>query len=606
MFVTILAAALIAISPAGTGGAVAPVMGGGGPDAYGYRYLDSDTTCPGAPTYNWVNIKGVGTRITTLGDDNVAGPFSIGFDFPYYWYKVNKVFVGSNGYIAFHDNGLAASPFNPVPGPQRPNNTLAILMSDIDCAARGSVWYWTNTAQDTFIVQWDSVPFWSTGGNNTMQIILSKRDSSVTFQYKEQSGQPYNGWAPTGNQTGIENVSGQVGLNYLSGTNPSQNMYHPELAVRFFPPESTTMQVHDVGVFHAMNEFTAGMFHPNNRPLSFWAVVRNFGNQPEGQFKTYVRVSRSGGTVVHYDSMMARATTPGETDSLAFTQTWRPTTNGVYTLKFWTKLTGDAVPTNDTATIELRVLTLPGTLTYDNGVSTHMMSWNGPGGFGNRFIPPVYPCSIASARMFMAATTPTVTSVGIFDDNGPGGGPGDTLYIANVTVSAQNWYTVTPPSPVVITEGTFFVGGMSEISSSPSFGMDSIPPLSFQGWEYTGVWAPGRDAPLRDVMANAAVSGPVGLVEWIEPAPRPVPTRIEVTPNPARGAARMRLLSPRGDETAIDVFNAAGTVVRTLPLDGSMVVFDGRDKTGAKLAEGIYFVRVAGFDSPVAKVILSR
>ena len=46
--------------------------GGGGPDSFGYRYLDSDTICPGAPTFNWVSIKGIGTRITTLGDDNDA------------------------------------------------------------------------------------------------------------------------------------------------------------------------------------------------------------------------------------------------------------------------------------------------------------------------------------------------------------------------------------------------------------------------------------------------------------------------------------------------------------------------------------------------------
>ena len=101
MFATILSIALVALTPGNammsgslalpTGwSSSAPVpLGGGGPDAFGYRYLDSDTTAPGAPTYNWVSIKGVGTKITTLLDDNTAGPFSIGFNFPYYWYKVN-------------------------------------------------------------------------------------------------------------------------------------------------------------------------------------------------------------------------------------------------------------------------------------------------------------------------------------------------------------------------------------------------------------------------------------------------------------------------------------------------------------------------------------
>jgi len=64
MFVTILSIVLVALSPGGMVPSSAPVpLGGGGPDTYGYKYLDSDTTAPGAPTYNWVSIKGVGTRV---------------------------------------------------------------------------------------------------------------------------------------------------------------------------------------------------------------------------------------------------------------------------------------------------------------------------------------------------------------------------------------------------------------------------------------------------------------------------------------------------------------------------------------------------------------
>ena len=108
MFVTILSIALVALMPGGTMPSSAPalpgggpsgapgLLSGGGPDIYGYKYLDSDTP-PAGPTYNWVSIKGVGTKVTGLGDDNCAGPFPIGFDFPYYWYRVDEVIVGANG-----------------------------------------------------------------------------------------------------------------------------------------------------------------------------------------------------------------------------------------------------------------------------------------------------------------------------------------------------------------------------------------------------------------------------------------------------------------------------------------------------------------------------
>ncbi|MBM3315405.1 hypothetical protein FJY71_06145, partial [candidate division WOR-3 bacterium] len=495
MTVSIILSALLALSPSGVTNPD-PNWGGGGPDSFGYRYLDSDTTCPGAPTYNWVEIKGIGTEITALmGDDNVVGPFELPFDFPYYWYTVNKVFIGSNGYIAFHDNKMNASPFQRIPSTARSNNTLAIMLSDVifEPANNASLWYWSSADNDTFIVQYDSVPFWSTGGNNTFQIILSRPDSAITFQYKEQTGAPYNGWVPDFNQCGIENVSGRLGLTYLNGNLPPGNMYHPALAVRFIPPESTSYQVHDASVRNAMNDRSGGTFAVNNRPLKLWSVVQNTGNQPESPFKVYFKILRQNNSEAYKDSSMTAALNPSQTDSLCFPD-WVPTSAGVYTIKTWTRLAGDAVPVNDSAIIELRVVTMPATLTYDKGTASNFMSWNGPGGFGNRFVPPVYPCSITGARMYMAATTATDVAFTIFDDNGQGGGPGDTLYQTTVNVSAQNWYTVTPPSPLVIADGAFFVGAMSATSSSPSFGMDSVIPLSWQGWEYTGVWAVSRDA----------------------------------------------------------------------------------------------------------------
>jgi hypothetical protein len=610
VIVSILAIALVAVSPVNPGTIGAPVLlGGGGPDAYGYRYLDSDTTAPGAPTYNWRSISGAGTQITTLGDDNVAGPFPIGFDFPYYWYTVNSVFVGSNGYITFGDPGLNASPFVNVPSTARTNNTLAALMSDIDCSVggspQGSVWYWTNAAMDTFIVEYDSVRFWSTGGMNSFQIILSKPDSSITFQYKDQSGAPYQGWAPTSNQTGIENVSGSVGLNYLSGTIPPSNMYHAALAVRFFPPESTSYQVHDAGVKKAQNEKTAAFFSVNNRPQGFWGVFRNFGNQPEAAFNVYAKVARSNGSVVFFDSATARAMNPGEQDSVAFPNAYTPTTAGVYVLSIYSRMTGDVMPTNDSAKIEYRVITLPATLTYDRGTPTASMSWNGPGGFGNFFYPPVYPCSVSAIRIYAQSTSGVTAALGLFKDNGPGGAPGETLYISNIQVSAANWYSLNLPTPAVITEGGFFVGSMSATSSDPSYGMDSVPPLSFQGWEYTGVWAPGRDAVRQDVMANATVSGPVGLME-LTPSPIRPRTAISVNPNPFGTLTTLRLETPLGSETALEIYDATGSVVQTVSLERGSARFDGRDAQGRLLAEGIYFARVSGSTAPVVKVIIAR
>jgi hypothetical protein len=616
MLVTVLSIVLVALAPGGAMPAGAPaspggpthapaLLGGGGPDTYGYKYLDSDTTAPGAPTYNWVSIKGRGTEVTTLTDDTCVGPFPIGFQFPYYWYRVESVAVGSNGYITFGDLTKSQQPFKSVPSTQKPNDQLAAMLTDLQpedtASPNGSVWYWSNGA-DSFIVEYDSIEFWSTGGNNTFQIILTKADSSITFQYKEQSGTPSSGWATENAQVGIENSSGAIGLNYLSGQTPANNIIHADLAVRFFPPESSLL--HDVCILNAMNDRNGGLFAVKDRPLSFWALVKNTGNQSEAEYKTFFKVQRTNGAVVFSDSMATQASVPGQTESLALASTWRPSTNGTYLVKVFTKLAGDMVPVNDTVTLELHVVTIPAQLTYDSGTPVHTWYFYFAGnGWGNRFVPPVYPCSVQSARVYMSMiTAPSNPIVAIYDDNGPGGGPGDTLYTTTINVGAEDWFTVTPPSPIVIDDGAFFVGAVSVVDSEGAFGMDSVPPLSNQRWECIGGnWSPSYDAAQGDFMANATISGPVGIFESMEPIPAPVPSRIDVNPNPFGGVTTIRLLNPTGIEKAIELYDATGSIVRKVELSRGRATLSGR-----LLAEGVYFARVAGTEAPVAKVIVTR
>ncbi|MCX6842686.1 MAG: T9SS type A sorting domain-containing protein, partial [candidate division WOR-3 bacterium] len=364
----------------------------------------------------------------------------------------------------------------------------------------------------------------------------------------------------------------------------------------------TSLEIHDAGVRNAMNDRNGGLFAVKDRPLSFWAVVKNYGNQSEAAYKAYFKVLRQNNSVVFSDSMTTMASNPGEIESLALASTWRPTTNGTYIIKVFTKMTGDMLVANDSATLELHVVTIPAMLGYDSGTPGNTMYWNGPGGFANRFVPPVYPCSVMSGRVYMGMqATPSNPSVGIFDDNGSGGGPGETLYMTTVNVPDTAWYSITPPSPIVINDGAFFVGAMSNVSGEPTFGMDSIPPLSFQGWEYTGVWSPSRDGVVRDVCANATISGWVGIFEELSPTPAPLMARIDVNPNPFGGATSIRLLNPTGRETAVELYDATGSVVRTLTLSRGQATLDGR-----LLADGIYFARVIGTESPVAKVIVTH
>jgi len=287
---------------------------------------------------------------------------------------------------------------------------------------------------------------------------------------------------------------------------------------------------------------------------------------------------------------------------LALANTWRPSTNGVYIIRVFTKMTGDMVPVNDTAKLELRVITIPGTLTYDGGIPNDGVNWTGGGGgLGNRFVPPVYPCSISAIRQHVTPGSGTCNVLlAIYDDDGPGGGPGTVLFGDTIAVTAADWHEVTLPTPVVIADGAFFVGATTE-DDNVTFGTDVTLPISFQGWEYIGAWSPFRDAMTSDACANATISGPVGVFEWLQPTPAPVPARLDVNPNPFGSKTTVRLLNPTGLEKAIELYDATGSVVRRLELSRAQATLDGRH-----LADGVYFARVAGTNAPVAKVIVTR
>ena len=66
----------------------------GGPDAYGYTWIDSNN--PNGPIYNWINIETLDNQVSGLGDDNIIGSFPIN-NFSYYWYNLSSISIGSNG-----------------------------------------------------------------------------------------------------------------------------------------------------------------------------------------------------------------------------------------------------------------------------------------------------------------------------------------------------------------------------------------------------------------------------------------------------------------------------------------------------------------------------
>jgi len=588
------------LSRPGTSGLL-PVRGGagidstGGPDPYGYTWRD--TIQQGlwiAPdTMTW-------TRVTGLGDDNFAGPFPIGFEFPYYWYRATTFGVGSNGYINFGEPGLNAAAFDTIPDPLHVNDLLAIYESDLDFSGRtgyqnpGRCWFKTNN-RDSLVVAFVNVPHWYSArpsGRNSFEVILSKLDSTITFVYDTVT-------APSSDDrvVGIENNAGILGLMRYY---PSRGRIPPRYwMVRFTPPASTNYQAMDTGPVDMMNTGTHGFFRMQAETLTLWSTVKNQGNVPiPAPYDVYFRVEDSIQTVVRETLVTAPPSVPNQVDTLQL-GLWVPPSTGNYNFMLRTLLS-DSNFFNNSKFAEFWSVDEPPLLRYDLNVGAGY-SWSGNyGGFGNKFTPPEYPIKVDTTLLYIRPGTQRFISA-IYDASGSGGSPGNLLGKTDTvpSPSSAGWIALDQTAKdIVVTSGAFFVAWHQDTTSPPTIGTDSVLPISRNAWEFTGVWAPWRESN-RDLMIRVKAHKTVVGVEsgegFVGNAGRV--SFAAVRPNPGRSSATLSFSLPREGKVRLAVYDLKGALVRTLleekrSAGNHHIDWDGRDAQGRSVASGVYFYRL--------------
>ncbi len=282
----------------------------GGPDVYGYSWIDSDE--PGGPVFNWVDISTLGTAVT-LSDDDASGAITIGFPFPFYDSTYNELYISSNGFVTF-GTGSTARTNTAIPTSTVPNAQLALWWDDLDPSDGGNIYYYYDAAGGRFIVSYVGVPNYQYPdgtGSLSFQVILYP-NGKITMQYATMDpGSDAEGLS--GATIGIENPTGDDGLQVVYNA----AYMHNNLAIDFTavkwlwtepgggtvePYSSATVDVHFSAADLGNGDYTGELNITTNDPGNLNIVVpvtmhvqsftcgdiNNNGNGPDVEDLTYL------------------------------------------------------------------------------------------------------------------------------------------------------------------------------------------------------------------------------------------------------------------------------------------------------------------------------
>lgn len=185
------------------------ILGAGGPDEFGYSWVDSDD--PQGPAYVWEDISTTGTLISSWiptgslssTDEGYAGPLNLGFNFKFYGQVKNQIYVSTNGFLTFTPVTSNAYTNAPIPDVALPNDIISPFWDDLDAKAPGTVHY--KQDGNRFIIQFTNYQRYSGTASYTWQVVIHS-GGKIIFYFSNMTGTINSA------TTGIENGTGNIGL----------------------------------------------------------------------------------------------------------------------------------------------------------------------------------------------------------------------------------------------------------------------------------------------------------------------------------------------------------------------------------------------------------
>ncbi len=201
--------------------------GSGGPDLFGYKWMDSDD--PNGPAFEWNDIVATGTAVTswtptgTLSatDEGYAGPLNLGFNFKYYGQPKSQIYISTNGLLTFSPITSNIYSNASIPTPGAPNDIICPFWDDLDAKAPGTVHY--KQDGNKFIIQWTNYQRYSGTSSYTWQVVIYS-SGKILYYFKNMSGTLNSA------TTGLESGDGSTGLQMAYNANYIKNNLAVKLA----------------------------------------------------------------------------------------------------------------------------------------------------------------------------------------------------------------------------------------------------------------------------------------------------------------------------------------------------------------------------------------
>ncbi len=202
--------------------AVDPIPDGPRTPALYWAYDNSDSGYTEAPVFQWVEINNLGTRLTLSDDQTVVVNLPTAFGpFRFYGQNFTQVSICGNGWVGLGSTTLSTYSNTALPATSLPP-TLFLNWDDLYPPTGGGVWWYHDAANGRFIVEWDSVAYYSSRTTfDKNQVILydttrAARDGNCVFVYQYL----------TANQTNSATVGEQDPTRAIFIENLFNNAYH--------------------------------------------------------------------------------------------------------------------------------------------------------------------------------------------------------------------------------------------------------------------------------------------------------------------------------------------------------------------------------------------